>query len=78
MIKQTNKNLSDSDRGEIRKIKVVRRAGDDDSQGGCHSLEARVGLGYKGRPCSSPSKEKSHRKEQRKVGGWLAWNSCVS
>lgn len=32
MIKQTNKkNLSDSDKGEIRKMKVVRRAGHDDS-----------------------------------------------
>lgn len=47
MIKQTNKNLPDSDRGEIRKIKVVRRAGDDDSRGGCHSLEARVGWATK-------------------------------
>lgn len=72
MIKQT-KNLSDSDKGEIRKIKVVRRAGHDDSLSVSGRLrwEARVSgwAGLQRKTLLLPIQIKKPQKRTKK-GGW--------
>lgn len=75
MIKQTNKkNLSDSDKGEIRKIKVVRRAGHDDSLSVSGRLrwEARVSgwAGLQRKTLLLPIQIKKPQKRTKK-GGWV-------